>query len=49
MVSAGRGNLEIVKLLLDKGAILEQIDETGKSSLDYAVINAYYSTSKFLI
>ncbi|KTD03251.1 ankyrin repeat domain-containing protein [Fluoribacter gormanii] len=48
MVAAGRGNLNIIEYLLEKGADLHQSNNHGESAVIFAVENGQLNTLKFL-
>jgi hypothetical protein len=49
MKCAGRGNLSILKLLLDFDADLHQIDQVGCNALCYASVTGKVDIIRFLV
>lgn len=48
-LAASTGNLEVLKILLKKGATITAIDKQGQTALHVACENGQYETAKFLI
>ncbi len=48
MYAAGMGNIESVRVLLDRGADRDETDETGNKAIDYAIANGYKEVAAVL-
>lgn len=49
MIAAGKGNLEIVRLLVQNGAIIEQPDKFKRTALTHAVMNGSVPVASYLL
>ena len=47
--AAGAGHLELCKYLVEKGALVNQVDKTGRTSLHWATISGHTEIIKYLM
>ncbi|XP_033735456.1 poly [ADP-ribose] polymerase tankyrase-like [Pecten maximus] len=49
MISAGKGNLDIARLLIQAGAVVEQLDKFKRTALTHAVMNGSVTVTSYLL
>ncbi|EGZ08506.1 hypothetical protein PHYSODRAFT_527526, partial [Phytophthora sojae] len=49
ILASENGHLKVVKLLLDRGAMVDSVDKVGDSSLISAAINGHVAVVNYLV